>query len=277
MQLVHFDRRFAGTNNHHLGHRPHKLPGRKWQKCRGVEIVQTTLARTLAALSDINEAILYAKSPDELYQKVCDAGFSSGDFMAVAVFLAEPDGQRLRFAAGCGDDVARLRAITITTEAGTPEGAGVGGEAFRSQGICISNDYLNDPRSLAWREGAAGAGVGAAAALPLICGGRSIGVLYVTRSGAGTLDEAMVSLFERMSSNISHALENFARETARLDGERAVRRLNRMFGARSLRPTKQSFTPALSRIYTSGSAMPLCIAANRLPLSFCCASRIPNG
>ncbi|MCK1398643.1 GAF domain-containing protein [Bradyrhizobium sp. 4] len=193
--------------------------------------MQTTLARTLAALSDINEAILYAKSPDELYQKVCDAGFSSGDFMAVAVFLAEPDGQRLRFAAGCGDDVARLRAIEITTEAGTPEGSGVGGEAFRSQGICISNDYLNDPRSLAWREGAAGAGVGAAAALPLICGGRSIGVLYVTRSGAGTLDEAMVSLFERMSTNISHALENFARETARLDGERAVRRLNRMFGA----------------------------------------------
>ena len=59
----------------------------------------TTLARTFAALSAINEAILYAKSPDELYQKVCDAGFSSGDFLAVAVFLVEPDGRRLRFAA----------------------------------------------------------------------------------------------------------------------------------------------------------------------------------
>ena len=148
-----------------------------------------------------------------------------------------PSSWRSRTASGCGlrpaaaTTLARLRAIKITTEAGTPEGSGVGGEAFRSQGICISNDYLNDPRSLAWREGAVGAGVGAAAALPLICGGRSIGVLLVTRSGAGTLDEAMVSLFERMSSNISHALENFARETARLDGERAVRRLNRMFGA----------------------------------------------
>ena len=69
----------------------------------------TTLARTFAALSAINEAILYAKSPDELYQKVCDAGFSSGDFLAVAVFLVGPDGRRLRFAAGCGDDIARLR------------------------------------------------------------------------------------------------------------------------------------------------------------------------
>src|SRR3954468_18775612 len=197
----------------------HTVPGRNRQKCPGAEIVQTTLARTLAALSDINEAILYAKSPDELYQKVCDAGFSSGDFMAVAVFLVEPSGSRLRFAAGCGDDVARLRAIEITTQAGTPEGSGVGGEAFRSQKLCISNDYLNEPRSLAWREGAAKAGIGAAAALPLLRGGESIGILLVTRSEAGSLDAQMVSLFERMSANISHALDSFATERARVDGE----------------------------------------------------------
>ncbi|MGY0571309.1 bifunctional diguanylate cyclase/phosphodiesterase [Bradyrhizobium sp. RDM12] len=195
--------------------------------------MQTTLARTFAALSAINEAILYAKSPDELYQKVCDAGFASGDFMAVAVFLVEPNDSRLRFAAGCGDDVARLRAIEITTEAGTPEGMGVGGEAFRSQKLCISNDYLNDSRSLAWREGAARANIGAAAALPLLRNGNSVGVLFVTRSEAGSLSEQMVSLFERMSANISYALENFSRETARQTSERSSRRLNRMFGALS--------------------------------------------
>jgi diguanylate cyclase (GGDEF)-like protein len=195
--------------------------------------VPTTLARTFAALSAINEAILYAKSPDELYQKVCDAGFSSGDFLAVAVFLVEPGGQRLRFAAGCGDDIPRLCSLLITTEADTPEGAGVGGEAFRNQKLCVSNDYLNDPRSLAWRAGAAGAHIGAAAALPLLCNGKSVGVLYVTRSEAHSLNEQMVSLFERMSANISYALDHFARETARQASERATRRLNRMFGALS--------------------------------------------
>jgi len=209
----------------------HKEPGKIRQKCPGVEIVQTTLARTFAALSAINEAILYAKSPDELYQKVCDAGFSSGDFLAVAVFLVGPDGGRLCFAAGCGDDVERLRAIEITTDAGTPEGSGVAGEAFRDGKLCVSNDYLNDPRSLAWREGAAKAHIGAAAALPLLCNGKSVGVLLVTRREAGSLSEQMVSLFERMSANISYALENFARETARQTSERATRRLNRMFGA----------------------------------------------
>ncbi|MBW7972422.1 EAL domain-containing protein [Bradyrhizobium sp. BR 10289] len=193
----------------------------------------TTLARTFAALSAINEAILYAKSPDELYQKVCDAGFSSGDFLAVAVFLVGPDGKRLQFAAGCGDDIPRLSSIVITTEAGTPEGSGVAGEAFRDQKLCVSNDYLNDPRSLAWRAGAAGAHIGAAAALPLLRSGKSVGVLLVTRAEANSLNEQMVSLFERMSANISYALDNFARETARQSGERTTRRLNRMFGALS--------------------------------------------
>lgn len=195
--------------------------------------MQTTLARTFAALSAINEAILYAKSPDELYQRVCAAGFSSGDFLAVSVFLVEPDGRRLRFAAGCGEDVARLRSIEITTEEGTPEGSGVGGYAFRDQKLCISNDYLTDPRSLAWRDGVVKNHIGAAAAVPLICNGRSVGVLFVTRNEVGSIDAQMVSLFERMSANITYALENFERETARQNGERATRRLNRMFGALS--------------------------------------------
>jgi hypothetical protein len=216
--------------------------------------VQTTLARTFAALSAINEAILYAKSPDELYQKVCDAGFASGDFMAVAVFLVEPDGRRLRLAAGCGDDVERLRTIEISTVEDTPEGSGVGGEAFRTQKLCISNDYVNEPRSLAWREGAAKAGIGAAAALPLLRDGKSIGILLVTRDEAGSLDADMVSLFERMSANISYAIENFARETARLAGERAARRLNRMFGALS------ATNEAILRAKSEGLPLPGAIA-----------------
>jgi hypothetical protein len=38
-------------------------------------IPETNLARTLAALSATNEAILYAKSPEQLYRQVCEAAF----------------------------------------------------------------------------------------------------------------------------------------------------------------------------------------------------------
>jgi diguanylate cyclase (GGDEF)-like protein len=192
---------------------------------------ETSITRTLAALSATNEAILYAKSPEELYRQVCEAAFSSGDFMATAIFLLQPGTDRLRVATGVGEDVVRLSKIDISVVADTPEGSGVCGQAFRDRKVIISNDFLNDTRSLAWREGAAEAHVGAAAALPLTCNGRSVGVLLVTLREPGSLDDRMVSLLERVSANISFALDNFDHEAARKRGEQAVRRVNRMFGA----------------------------------------------
>jgi diguanylate cyclase (GGDEF)-like protein len=182
-------------------------------------------------LSATNEAILYAKSPGELYRQVCEAAFSSGDFLATAVFLLEPGTNALRFAAGYGDDVKRLCGIEISISADVPEGLGVCGQAFRDRKISVCNDYLNDARSRAWREGATKAHIGAAAALPLNCNDRSVGVLLVTLRDVGSLSDPIISLLERMSANISYALDNFDREVARKDGERAMRRLNRMFGA----------------------------------------------
>ena len=73
--------------------------------------MKTNTARTLAALNATNEAILYAKSPEELYEKVCEAAFSSGGFLATAVFLLIPGTNLLRFTAGFGEDTQRLRSI----------------------------------------------------------------------------------------------------------------------------------------------------------------------
>src|SRR5713226_7890777 len=71
--------------------------------------LEMSIARTLAALSATNEAILYAKSPGDLYRQVCEAAFSSGEFLATAVFLLEPETNMLRLAAGFGEDIIRLR------------------------------------------------------------------------------------------------------------------------------------------------------------------------
>ncbi len=86
--------------------------------------MKTNITRTFAALSATNEAILYAKSPEELYEQVCKAAFSSGDFLATAVFLLEAESRMLRFAAGFGEDIKRLCRIDISTIANTPEGSG---------------------------------------------------------------------------------------------------------------------------------------------------------
>ena len=238
--------------------------------------MKTDIVRTFAALNATNEAILYAKSPEELYEKVCEAAFSSGDFLATAVFLLEPGTNLLRFAAGFGEDTVRLRGIDISIEANTPQGSGVCGQAFRDRKVCISNDFLNDPRSLAWRKGAADGQVGAAAGLPLTCNGHSVGVLLVTRREPGSITAPIVALLERMSANLSFALDNFDHEAARKDGERAMRRLNRMFGAIS-QPTKPFCAPRPNRSCTSAFATPRCTAESPLPRWSCWRNWVRSG
>jgi diguanylate cyclase (GGDEF)-like protein len=191
----------------------------------------TELARTFAALSATNEAILYAKSPDELYRKVCEAAFQSGDFLATAVFLRQEGTDFLRFATGFGEDIVRLCSIEITIVEGTPEGEGVCGQAFRARDVVVANDFLNDQRSMAWRQGAAKAEVGAVAAVPLRRGGHSIGIMLVTRREPGSLTDDTITMLKRMGANICFALDNFAHEAARKEAERSMRRLNVMFGA----------------------------------------------
>src|SRR3954462_4240393 len=78
---------------------------------RSSRALKTDIARTSAALNATNEAILYAKSPEELYAKVCEAAFSSGDFLAATIFLHDPETNLLRFVAGLGEAAVRLRPI----------------------------------------------------------------------------------------------------------------------------------------------------------------------
>jgi diguanylate cyclase (GGDEF)-like protein len=194
-------------------------------------ILETNIARMFAALSATNEAILQAKSPDQLFQQVCEAALSSGDFLATAILLVKSGTSDLELTAGAGQNIERLRTIHISIDDSKPEGLGLCGEAFRNQRPCVSNDFINDERSLAWRKGVQEVHVGSAAALPLLRGGQSVGVFYVALRDTGALDQEIVSLLTRMSSNISFALDNFSREAERKAGDKALRRLNLMFSA----------------------------------------------
>jgi diguanylate cyclase (GGDEF)-like protein len=193
--------------------------------------LQTNVARTFAALSATNEAILYSESPEQLYRQVCQAAFSSGDFLATAIFLHVPGTTVLRFVAGGGELSEGLRPIeiSIADEPGKP--LGLAGEALRDQKPSISNDFLNDERAWAWREPARRLHVGAVAALPLTCNGRSVGALMVYRHEAGSLGEENVPLLERLAANVSFSLGNFEHEQQRCHTERAMERMSRMFAA----------------------------------------------
>jgi len=190
------------------------------------------LFKMFAALSATNEAILRINSKEKLFQQVCDAALQSGNFIAAVILLREPGTDTLKAVAGAGND-EELRARSYSTLATSPLGNGLVGIACRTQQPCVSNDLLSDERLKSWHKVAVRAGARAAAALPVIRGGESVGVLLVVLDEIDALDDATVALLNRMAENLSFGLDNIDREEACKRNERAARRLAKMFAALS--------------------------------------------
>ncbi|OGB22166.1 MAG: hypothetical protein A3I66_17470 [Burkholderiales bacterium RIFCSPLOWO2_02_FULL_57_36] len=179
-------------------------------------------SRMYAALSATNEAILHAKSPEELYQQVCDAAVHGGKFITTAVIIPNVDHASTKVAAVAGGGKQMLRDARISIVEDTPEGRGLVGTAFRTLKSCVSNDSLNDPQMKPWHEVQRQGNIAGAAAIPLVMRGGAHGVLLFYSSEVDAFDDEIVKLLSRMAENVSFALENFERES---DGRKAAEAL----------------------------------------------------
>ena len=188
------------------------------------------LARMFAALSATNEAILRTRSREELFQRVCDAAVHGGKFVTARVLLIGADG-RLHATTGSAIGADPAANISLPVDE-TKEAAGaLAGIAFRTQRPCISNDFLNDERVRLYHDLGCRHGVGAAAVIPIVRQGISVGVFQFYLERAGALDDEVVGLLERMVENVCFALDNFDREDERQRAARLNDRLSRMFSA----------------------------------------------
>ena len=185
-----------------------------------------------AALGATNEAILRTTAQDELFQRVCDAAVQVGMRVAITL-LPQQDGWLECVAAAGLEAGSPLPNLRISVNSDSDRGHGLAGTAFRTAKSCVSNDYQNDPRLQPWlREGRTDR-IGAAAAVPLLQDGASIGVFLFFVETAHSFTDDIVALLERMLENVSFALQGFEREKQRKQMERANRRLTDMFAALS--------------------------------------------
>lgn len=182
------------------------------------------LGKMFAALSATNEAILRASSPTELYERVCSAAVTGGQFKLAGVLLADSSGH-MRCAAAKGESAALLETTRSSIDDQYEIGRGLVGSAYRTQQPCISNDFLNDERTLPWHQPGREFGISSAAALPLIQANRSVGVLFICLDEVGTFDDEIIALLKRMAENVAFALDNFDREAERKRAEERIQYL----------------------------------------------------
>ena len=75
-----------------------------------------------AVLGATNEAILHAKTPQALYQRVCDAAMIGNKFLTVAVGIPDAGTAWIEIAAVAGKGAYRMRNTRISVDAASVEG-----------------------------------------------------------------------------------------------------------------------------------------------------------
>lgn len=188
------------------------------------------IGRMYAILGATNEAILRAREPAQLYQRVCDAAVGKAELITAATVLV-PDSEsgQVRAVASAGVDQPWIRELGVSVDESSPQGRGLVGTAYRTRRTCVSNDCLADERLLPWRADTRAQQILAAVAVPLVRGDKAFGVMHFCANEIGAFDEEIVQLLGRMGENVSFALDNLERESARERAEQAMRESERKY------------------------------------------------
>lgn len=179
------------------------------------------LTRLYAALSQVNQAIVWTPGRDELLQRICRVLGEHGGFRMIWVGWHDPGTHQLVPVAVWGDEGGYTSRIRVFAD-DRPEGRGPSGTAFREGRPVITNDSLSDPSTLPWRDEVIRRGYRSSAAFPIRSRGAVCAVLNVYSDERDFFQEREIELLVEAASDISFALDNIAKDEERLAAESAA-------------------------------------------------------
>ena len=198
------------------------------QRVRDEEARTHRQAQFYAALSRSNQLIVRGPGEQALYADICRICVDTGHARMACIWLLDGPQMHIAGTAGPADTLFRAGRASSSVMPSL-----IGTVLEGRPWVC--NDYLADARPADNHRVAADFGVRAAAAFPVCRGGRVVGALELCVGQPAVFDEAMVSLLTEMAGDLSFALDNIDRETARVEAlhqvEIGFERFRRIFGA----------------------------------------------
>ena len=189
------------------------------------EAARARLARMLAALSATNEAIVRAKTREELFAMAAEAAEGSGNFTSVTVVMKDPASGEPAIAAVVGSAREVMGRVRYSADAAHPNGRGLVGNTLRAGRPVHSNDYLANPDYAAFHAAFGGTGQRSGACVPLRCRGETVGALLLMSAERNTFNPEYLDLIERFGQNVSLALDNFASAEEREKADQRIQYL----------------------------------------------------
>ncbi|HEX9452063.1 MAG TPA: EAL domain-containing protein [Burkholderiales bacterium] len=182
------------------------------------------LTHLYSALSETNKAIALLSSAEELFREVCRIAVDHGKFELAGIMEVPVGDEHIgQFVAACGGQQQQLLGIRLDLDRDGPHLNGPLAHAIRRGVHSISNDFLNDPGTEAWRNLARSAKLRSGAAFPLRKAGTVIGALAVYSPETGIFETDLIGLLDEMALNLSFGLDAIERDTKRRAAESALR------------------------------------------------------
>ena len=173
------------------------------------------MTRLYAALSQVNQAIVWSSTPGAMLDKVCEVLVEFGKFSLAWIGLDDPETHEVRVASRYGDRHGYLEALRVRSD-DTPLGQGGTGTAIREGRTCVLNDFLGSTAASPWHGLAARSGLAASASIPIRCGGKVSGALMVYAPSRGYFGPQELSLLEEAAGDVTFGLEHHELEARRV-------------------------------------------------------------
>ncbi|WP_404360271.1 GAF domain-containing protein [Methylotuvimicrobium sp. KM1] len=183
------------------------------------------LNKAYATLSETNQAIVRTRDPDKLFQRLCRIAVEYGGYLGAWIGRIDDISGRIEPVASFGALDEYIRQTEIVIDPGSSKGRGPTASVIRKGRPYYCEDFLNDTITAPWHDLARQYGIGASVALPLRCGNRLVAVFNLYAAETHIFDRQMRTLLEEMAQDISFALDNFERETARKQAEHRLKTL----------------------------------------------------
>ncbi|MDO8812861.1 MAG: ATP-binding protein, partial [Gallionella sp.] len=177
------------------------------------------LNQLYAALSQCNQAIVRCTNQDVLFPQICRDAVRFGGFKMAWIGLVGEVDKQVISVASYGDGVEYLEGIRISVDENSPFGRGPTGTSIRENRPFWCQDFMDNPVTAPWHGNGARFGWGSSASLPLHRSGVAIGALTLYSGTVNAFDEDARKLLVEMATDISFALDNFAREAERKQAE----------------------------------------------------------